>query len=95
MKDVERKLETLSASCKSIDLSLIDLKSKDESFDTELRNVKVQVENLPEMSSSLEELKSAQSKVFYSFFFIILFCMVQQIRDDSSRQFYEFYKMFS
>ena len=67
MKDLERKLETLSAACKSLDLSLIDLKSKDESLESELKNMKVQVENLPEISSSLDQLKSVESKVMINF----------------------------
>jgi len=62
-KDMERKLETLSAANKSLDLCLNDVKSREEGLLADLKALKVEVGGVQNISSVQEEIKSIQTKL--------------------------------
>ena len=62
-KDLDQKLSGLAASWKTLDLTVSDLKRRDDSLEGELKDIRQQLEGLDEMPKQAEELKTIQSKV--------------------------------
>jgi hypothetical protein len=88
-KDLEERLGGLAVSCKNLDLTVGDVKSRGDHLEGMFKEISQQLESLEELPKQAEELKSLQSKVGILLQYLIEICALFSLpRKDPFKLFF-------